>query len=136
VDVVVAHPAADANVRPLPILGWPRLILWTSRPGRESVIGHYIDWSELLLVHEETHLAHLLRPSRNPGERALSRLAPLGPLARQGPRGPTEAYATLVEARLPASGRPNGDLRAAILRRRAQAGKLPGYGALNGDRSW
>ena len=136
IDVLVSDPVADANGSAYPFLGWPRIVLWTSPPGPESVIGHYSDWSELLLTHEGTHLVHLLRPSRNPLERALYPLLPAGPVAIKSPRWVTEGYATVVEGRLTASGRPNGDLRAAILRRRAQQGKLPSYGALNGDRSW
>jgi hypothetical protein len=136
VDVLVSDPIAQSNGMALPFLGWPRLILWTSPPEPESEIGHYDDWSELLLVHESTHLVHMLRPSRNPAERLLAGLVPIGPVARKSPRWVTEGYATLVEGRLTGSGRPNGDLRAAILRRRAQEGKLPGYGQLNGDKSW
>jgi Tol biopolymer transport system component len=136
IDVLVSDPVAQANGAALPILGWPRMVLWTSPPEPESVIGHYSDWSEILLTHEGTHLVHLLRPARNPLGQALSLFLPVGPLALKSPRWVTEGYATVVEGRLTASGRPNGDLRAAILRRRAQEGKLPSYGALNGDRSW
>lgn len=137
VDVVVSDPAADANGMAFPFLGWPRMVLWTSPPGPESVIGHYSDWSELLVVHEETHLVHLLRPSRNPLRRTLARVAPVGPIALGAPRWVSEGYATVVEGRLTGSGRPNGDLRAAILRRWAQGGKLPSYGRLAGDaESW
>ncbi len=127
----------DANGMALPILGWPRLVVWTSPPGPESVIGHYTEWSELLLVHEETHLVHLLRPSRNPWRQLLSRIAPVGPIPLGAPRWVVEGYATVVEGRLTGSGRPNSDLRAAILRRWAEAGKLPGYGRLASDsQSW
>ncbi|HWM91597.1 MAG TPA: LpqB family beta-propeller domain-containing protein [Thermoanaerobaculia bacterium] len=137
VDVLVSDPVADANGMALPILGWPRLVLWTSPPGPESVIGHYSDWAELLLVHEEAHLVHLLRPSRNPWRQLVSRVLPVSPIALGSPRWVTEGYATVVEGRLTASGRPNSDLRAAILRRWARAGKLPGYGQLDSDsRSW
>jgi Tol biopolymer transport system component len=136
IDVLVEDPIASANGSALPFLGWPRMVLWTNPPDPESVIGHYTDWSELLLVHEETHLAHLLRPSRNPLDRALAHLLPLGPVARRSPRWVSEGYATVVEGRLTGSGRPNGDLRAALLRRRAEQGKLPSYGALNSDRTW
>ena len=132
VDVVVSDPVAEPNGVALPFLGWPRMVLWTSPPGAGSVIGHYRDWSELLLVHEDTHLVHLLRPSRNPLRRALSRVLPLGPVAR-APRWVAEGYATLVEGRLTGAGRPHGDLRAAILRRRAMAGQLPTYGELAAD---
>ena len=137
VDVLVSDPVADANGMALPILGWPRLVLWTSPPGPESTIGHYSDWAELLLVHEEAHLVHLLRPSRNPWRRLVSRVVPVSPIALGAPRWVVEGYATVVEGRLTASGRPNSDLRAAILRRWAQAGKLPSYGRLADDNfSW
>jgi hypothetical protein len=133
VDVLVSDPVADANGMALPILGWPRLVLWTSPPGPESTIGHYSDWAELLLVHEEAHLVHLLRPSRNPWRQWIARVLPVSPIALGSPRWVVEGYATVVEGRLTASGRPNSDLRAAILRRWAQAGKLPGYGRLADD---
>ncbi|HSF43938.1 MAG TPA: hypothetical protein VLT87_29370 [Thermoanaerobaculia bacterium] len=137
VDVVVSDPVADANGMAFPFLGWPRMILWTSPPGPESVLGHYADWSELLVVHEEAHLVHLLRPSRNPLRRMLARVAPVGPIALGAPRWVTEGYATVVEGRLTGSGRPNGDLRASILRQWARGGKLPSYGRLASDAgSW
>jgi len=133
VDVLVSDPAADSNGQALPFLGWPRMILWTSPPPPDSEIGHYTDWAELLTVHEETHLVHLLRPSRNPARRLLAGLIPVGPITLGAPRWVFEGYATVVEGRLTGSGRPNGDLRAAILRRWAQGGKLPGYGLLASD---
>ncbi len=133
VDVLVSDPVADPNGQALPFVGWPRLILWTSPPGPESEIGHYADWPELLIVHEETHLVHLLRPSRNPLRRLLAEAIPLGPIALRAPRWVIEGYATVVEGRLTGLGRPNGDLRAAILRRWAQAGKLPSYDHLASD---
>ncbi|MFL6193806.1 MAG: hypothetical protein ACJ75H_06515 [Thermoanaerobaculia bacterium] len=132
VDVVVSDPVADPNGQAIPFLGWPRMILWTSPPGPTSEIGHYTEWSELLIVHEETHLVHLLRPSRNPARRLLSKVAPVGPIVL-APRWVHEGYATVVEGRLTGSGRPYGDLRAAVLRRWAQAGKLPTYGRLAAD---
>ncbi|HEY0556658.1 MAG TPA: LpqB family beta-propeller domain-containing protein [Thermoanaerobaculia bacterium] len=133
VDVLVSDPVADANGEALPILGWPRMILWTSPPGPESELGHYGDWTELLIAHEETHLVHLLRPSRNPARQLLARLLPVGPIPLAAPRWVLEGYATVVEGRLTGSGRPNGDLRAAILRRWAQEGKLPSYPRLADD---
>ncbi|MBW8877254.1 MAG: PD40 domain-containing protein [Acidobacteria bacterium] len=137
VDVLVSDPIADPNGQALPFLGWPRMILWTSPPGPESEIGHYTDWTELVAVHEETHLVHLLRPSRNPARRLLEALVPLGPIPASAPRWVTEGYATVVEGRLTGSGRPNGDVRAAILRRWAQGGKLPTYARLAADSgSW
>lgn len=133
VDVIVSDPVANPNGMAYPLLGSPRMVLWTSPPGPESAIGHYGSWPELLLVHEETHLVHLLRPSRNPLRRLLARMVPAGPLAWSSPRWVTEGYATVVEGRLTGSGRPNGDLRAALLRRWAQTGKLPSYGRLASD---
>ena len=133
VEVLVSDPVAEPNGTALPILGWPRMLLWTSPPAPESVLGHYRDWSETLLVHEETHLVHLLRPSRNPARRLLSQVAPVGPIPLAAPRWVTEGYATVVEGRLTGAGRPNGDLRAAILRRWAQAGRLPSYSRLASD---
>src|SRR4051812_27977488 len=137
VDVLVSDPIANPNGQALPFLGWPRMILWTSPPGPESEIGHYTDWTELVAIHEETHLVHLLRPSRNPGRRLLEALIPLGPITANAPRWVMEGYATVVEGRLTGSGRPHGDLRASILRRWAQGGKLPAYSRLASDsESW
>lgn len=133
VDVIVSDPVADPNGEALPFLGWPRMILWTSPPGPSSEIGHYTDWSELLITHEETHLVHLLRPSRNPARQFLAKVVPVGPIVLGAPRWIFEGYATVVEGRLTGSGRPNGDLRAAILRRWAQGGKLPSYARLASD---
>jgi hypothetical protein len=137
VDVLVVDPLASANGAALPFLGRPRLVLFTTPPPPDSTIGNYRDWVELLLVHEQAHLAHLLRPSRNPLARRLAWLLPVGPVALAAPRWVTEGYATVVEGRLTGSGRPFGDLRAAVLRRRALAGKLPSYRALDrDDESW
>ena len=44
-----------------------------------------------------------------------------------------EGYATYIEGKLTALGRPNGDLRASILRRWAQAGRLPSYSQMSND---
>jgi WD40 repeat protein len=129
VDVVVSDPQADANGEALPLRGWPRLVLWTTPPPPDSEIGYYRDSIEDLVAHEEAHLVHLLRPSRNP---LLASVLPVGPIAL-APRWVVEGYATVVEGRLTAAGRPNSDLRAAILRRWAQAGRLPGYARLASD---
>jgi hypothetical protein len=132
-EVVVSDPEADANGAALPLRGWPRLVLWTTPPPPDSELGYYRDSIEDLLAHEEAHLVHLLRPSRHP---LLGSLLPVGPIAL-GPRWVVEGYATLVEGRLTGFGRPNADLRAAILRRWAQAGRLPSYGRLASDsHSW
>jgi WD40-like Beta Propeller Repeat len=137
VDVLVSDPVADPNGVAFPFLGWPRMLLWTSPPAPESVLGHYRDWAETLIVHEETHLVHLLRPSRNPVRQLLARMIPAGPIPLSAPRWVMEGYATVVEGRLTGAGRPNSDLRASILRRWAQAGRLPSYARLASDsRSW
>jgi hypothetical protein len=136
-DVLVTDPVAQANGMAFPLLGSPRMVLWTSPPGPASVIGFYGDWTELLVVHEDTHLVHLLRPSRNPAQILAEHLLPLGPISLRAPRWVIEGYATMVEGKLTASGRPNSDVRAAILRQRARAGKLPSYRELSSDsRSW
>lgn len=140
VEVVVADPLSLPNGSAWPFLGRPRMVLWTSPPEPSSVLGRYRDWGELVAVHEEAHLVHLLRPARNPWQRLVGRVVPaggLGPIPRRAPRWATEGYATLLEGRLTGSGRPSSDLRAAVLRQRARAGRLPSYGALGGgDESW
>lgn len=137
VDVLVSDPVADPNGVAFPFLGWPRMLLWTSPPAPDSTLGHYRDWAEVLTVHEEAHLVHLLRPSRNPVRQLIARAIPAGPIPLSAPRWVMEGYATLVEGRLTGAGRPNSDLRATILRRWAQAGRLPSYGRLSSDsQSW
>lgn len=134
VDVVVMDPLSSANGAAIPLLGTPRMVLWTTPPEPDSVIGHYGDWSELVAVHEDVHLAHLLRPSRNPLVSLLERtVLPLGPITLRAPRWVIEGYATLLEGRITGFGRPPGDMRAAILRRWAQAGQLPPYERLSAD---
>src|SRR5262249_27264163 len=132
VEVLVEDPVAAANGEAIPALGWPPLVLWTTPPPPDSELGHYGLWSDLLVTHEEAPRGHLLRPSRNPLRQALQRIVPVGPIPLAAPRWAVEGYATLVEGRLTGSGRPHSDLRAAILRRWAQGGKLPGYGDLAG----
>ena len=137
VDIVVSDPVAQPNGMALPLLVSPRMVLWTSPPGPASGIGFYSDWIELLTLHEETHLAHMLRPSRSPARRLAEELLPVGPITLKAPRWVHEGYATLVEGKLTGSGRPNGDLRAAILRQRALAGRLPTYQQMASDsQSW
>ena len=136
-DVLVTDPVAQPNGMALPLLSGPRMVLWTTPPGPASGIGTYADWTELLALHEDTHLVHLLRPSRNPIQLFGERLLPVGPIALRAPRWVHEGYATLVEGALTGSGRPNSDFRAAILRQRARAGRLPDYAQLASDsQSW
>ena len=83
-----------------------------------------------------THLVHLLRPSRNPMQRFLSRFLALNPITLSAPRWVIEGYATVEEGRITGWGRPNSSLRAAILRKWAISGRLPTYAQLNSDRSF
>ena len=57
----------------------------------------------------------------------------MGPLSLRAPRWTAEGYATVIEGRLTGSGRPSSALRAAVLRRWAQRGRLPSYAALAND---
>lgn len=134
VDVLVMDPLAQPNGFAIPLLGSPRMVLWANPPASDSIVGQFRSWPELLATHEDVHLVHLLRPSRNPIGRALERtFLPIGPIALRAPRWVTEGYATLLEGRLTGSGRPFSDLRAAILRRWAQQGRLPPYERLGAD---
>lgn len=137
VDVLVMDPAADANGMALPFLDRPAIVLWTQPPPPESSIGHYSDWTDLLVTHEMGHIAHLTRV-RHRSRRILERLSPVrvGPLALRAPRWVTEGYATLIEGELTGSGRPDGAFRAMVLRQFAMEGKLPSYGALSGTSGW
>lgn len=135
IDVVVADPDAQANGSAWPLLGSPRMALWTTPPAAASTLGQVADWGELVLVHEYAHLAHLLRPSRHPLRSRLEPWAlPLGPLALGAPRWAVEGYATLLEGRLTGSGRPHSAFRAAVLRQWGAQGRLPSYGRLSSDR--
>jgi hypothetical protein len=132
IDVVVEDPLASPNGSAWPWLGAAKVVVWATPPAASSMLGHFTDPSELVALHELAHVAHLSRPSRNPWEsRLLARLLPLGPLERHSPRWVAEGYATLLEGELTGSGRPNSDLRAAILDRLAAAGRLPSYRGLD-----
>ena len=135
-DIVVMNPIADANGITLPLLGHPRIVLYTDPPEPESQVGEFNDWIDLLTTHEMTHLVHLLRPSRNPMQRFLSRFLGLNPITLSAPRWVIEGYATVEEGRITGWGRPNGSLRAAILRKWAISGRLPTYAQLNSDRTF
>ena len=115
-DIVVMNPIADANGITLPLLGHPRIVLYTDPPKPESQIGEFNDWIDLLTTHEMTHLVHLLRPSRNRVQRFLSRFLALNPITLAAPRWVLEGYATVEEGRITGWGRPNSSLRAAISR--------------------
>jgi len=132
-DVLVENPAAEANGVTISLLDTPRILLFAEPPEPEDQIGEYSTWIDLLTVHETAHLVHLLRPSRNPFERALAHVVPLNPITRHAPRWVLEGYATLIEGRITGSGRPSGAMRAAILRTWAMNGQLPTYGQLDSD---
>ena len=134
VDVVVDNPYDIPNGSALPFLDAPVLTFWPVPPNPRDDIGNYRSWGEMLSVHEFAHLAHLLRPSRNPLDRRFWELMPadLGPLPRKLPRWAIEGYATYVEGHVTGSGRPNGAWRAAILRQWALEGHLPTYAQMSG----
>ncbi len=135
VTVLVEDPSNVSNGFALPFRDSPTIFLWPTPPDPSGGLAHYRDWGEMLAVHEYAHLAHLLRPSRNPRQRLLWRLLPveLGPVARRAPRWVFEGYATYVEGLLTGSGRPSGVGRAAVLRQWALEGQLPTYGQLDGS---
>ena len=135
VTVLVTDPYSVSNGSAWPFLESPSIIVWPTPPDPRSTIGDSRSWPEILAVHEFTHIAHMTWPSRNPLQRLLARLAPLGigPITRKAPRWVLEGYATYVEGRLTGSGRPHGVWRPAILRQWALEGRLPTYGQLS---SW
>jgi Tol biopolymer transport system component len=132
-DVLIENPIAEPNGLTISLLDTPRIVLYSEPPDPEDQIGEYSDWIDLLTVHETAHLVHLLRPSRNPYERALAHVIPLDPITLHAPRWVLEGYATVIEGRVTGSGRPSSAMRAAILRTWATNGQLPTYGQLNSD---
>ncbi|MEA2328792.1 MAG: hypothetical protein QOE68_3751, partial [Thermoanaerobaculia bacterium] len=133
-DVLIENPTAEANGLTIALLDTPRIVLYAEPPEPETEIGEYSNWIDLLAVHETAHLVHLLRPSRNPLDRALAHLLPLNPITLHAPRWVLEGYATLIEGRITGSGRPSGAMRAAVLRTWAMNGQLPTYAQLSSDR--
>ncbi|MFI5257563.1 MAG: TolB family protein [Gemmatimonadales bacterium] len=138
VNVVVDDPANVANGYAFTPLDAPTIVLWPSPPDPRSEIGNARVWEELLATHEFTHVAHLVRPSRNEWRRLLWSLSPvpLGPIALKSPRWVIEGYATYVEGKVTGSGRPNNAWRAAIIRQFALEGRLPSYGQLSATGGW
>jgi hypothetical protein len=136
IDVVIRDPYSVANGMALPFLGAPRIELWTSPPEAGSVIGDRRAWDELLLVHEDTHLVHMTRPSRNPVSSAIGAILGWGPITRKSPAWVVEGYATVVEGRLTGSGRPNGAFRESLLRVLGRAGRMPTYRELDWSGAW
>lgn len=133
VDVLVLDPYTTANGSAWPFLRYPRMVLWVTPPESDSVLSNYRSWSELLLVHEDAHLVHLLRPSRNPLMSGLDKLLGIGPVTRKAPRWVIEGYATVIEARHTGWGRPTSDFRAQLLRELARQGRMPTYDQLDGS---
>lgn len=135
IDVLVANPVAEPNGSAWPLLDTPRMVLWAEPPGPGEQLGAYSHWIELLSVHETAHLVHMLRPSRNPLTRWLERsVLPLNRVTRNAPRWVLEGYATVVEGRLTGAGRPSSTMRALVLRRWAESGRMPTYAQLDSDR--
>ncbi|HEX2781116.1 MAG TPA: hypothetical protein VHM30_16570, partial [Gemmatimonadaceae bacterium] len=134
VTVLVTDPLSVSNGSAWPFMESPAIVVWPTPPDPRSAIGDARSWPEILSVHEFAHLAHLTRPSRNPTQRFLARLSPLGlgPVVFKSPRWVIEGYATYVEGRLTGSGRPHGVWRPAVLRQWALEGRLPTYGQLSG----
>lgn len=135
-DILVMNPIADPNGATLPLLGHPRILLFTEPPDPATAIGEFSNWIDLLTVHEMTHLVHLLRPSRNPLQRFVEHALPLNPITLGAPRWVLEGYATVVEGRITGYGRPSSSIRAAILRKWAASGRLPAYSQLDSDRRY
>ncbi|MFH1469087.1 MAG: hypothetical protein ABIO70_32165 [Pseudomonadota bacterium] len=137
VDIVVMDPYATANGFALPSLGHPRVGVFPSPPGAASSLGHFSDWSDELIAHEDTHLVHLTIPARNPLGRLLTeRLLGYGPVALETPLWAVEGFAVHMEGRLTGQGRPHSAARAIFLRDLAVAGRLPAYGELSGSNRW
>ena len=138
VHIVVDDPANLSNGYAFTPLDAPTIVLWPTPPDPRSEIGNARVWEELLATHEFTHVAHLMRPSRNRWKRLFWSLSPvpLGPIALKSPRWVLEGYATYVEGKVTGSGRPNNAWRAAIIRQFAVEGKLPSYGQLSATGSW
>ncbi|MCP1727818.1 hypothetical protein J2T60_001818 [Natronospira proteinivora] len=133
IDVLVVDPFNQPNGMALPIIGKSRMVLFTTPPQSDSVIGNFAHWDQLLFIHEQAHLAHLARPPRGlvgPGWRRLWLPLGLGPLAQE-PMWMIEGYATWVEGKLTGRGRPNSDFRDALIRQWALEGRLPSYGAVS-----
>ena len=130
--VVVDDPFALSNGYALPFIDKPMTVWWATPADPRNDIGNYRTWGEMLSIHELTHIAHLTRPSRNSFQRAIWSSLPVnvGPITLNAPRWLYEGYATVIEGRISASGRPNNAWRPAILRQWALEGRLPTYAQL------
>jgi hypothetical protein len=136
IDIVIDDPFRIANGSSWPLLDAPRIVMWATPPNPREDIGTFVSWADMLTTHEFTHLAHLLRPTRNAFQDWLWKVAPveLGPISLKAPRWVIEGYATYIEGVVTGSGRPNGVWRPTILRQWAIEGVLPRYDQLNATR--
>ncbi len=132
IDLIVEDPFNVSNGSAWPSQTFPAMRFWATPPSPTSNIGNSRGWGEMLAVHEYAHLAHLLRPSREPFAllQAIATIVPVGPLVNV-PAWVSEGYATVIEGELTGSGRPNSALRPAIIRSLALEGYLPAYGELD-----
>jgi hypothetical protein len=134
IDVLVTNPIAQANGSAWPLLDTPRMIFYAEPPGPDEQLGAYGHWIDLLAVHETAHIVHMLRPSRNRLQRLIEQTVfPFNPIVLRAPRWVLEGYATVIEGRLTGAGRPSSTVRALILRRWAESGRLPSYSQLDSD---
>ncbi len=136
-EMVVLDPFSDANGFALPFVRRPRIGVFPTAPGASTGIGNYRLWSEDLVVHEDAHVVHLIRPSRNIVEKILyDNVLGVSAMAVKSPAWIAEGYATLVEGVLTGQGRPNSDGRATFLRTLAREGQLPTYLELDMSERW
>jgi len=136
-DIVVMDPLRMSNGFALPFTWGPRMGIFATPPDATPFFGHYRSWTEELITHEDTHLVHLLRPSRNPLMALLSKAAGgTTPMTTNSPPWVTEGYATVIEGRLTGMGRPNSDFRALMIRRLAEEGRLPTFAELSDSSRW
>ncbi len=136
-EVIVMDPWGQANGFAVPFARMPLMGVFPTAPGAGSGIGNYRLWAEDLVVHEDAHLLHLGRPSRNAFEKIFyDGILGVPAIATKSPAWVIEGYATLVEGILTGAGRPNSDGRATFLRTLAREGQLPSYDELDGSPRW
>ena len=128
-DVLVADPFAAANGFAVPLPDRSRIGIYTTPPASDSFLGHYSDWSEVLMGHEQAHVAHLARPVRHQPEAFLGQfmIPAAGAHLVTVPFWAIEGYATWLEGEFTGTGRPHQDAAHALIRRWALAGELPTY---------
>ncbi|MEL6349619.1 MAG: hypothetical protein AAFV53_41330 [Myxococcota bacterium] len=136
VDIVVLDPFAQPNGFALPFLNNPRMAVFLTAPDPTSGIGHYRTWTEDLVTHEDAHLVHLMRPSRNSALRAVGNAFGFGPLILGTPAWVIEGYATVVEGRLTGLGRPYSSYRSTFIRSLAANGQMTRYDDLDLPDRW